>query len=302
MGLILVTGATGYVGGRLTDALLAKGLGIRCLVRRPDALSSKAARGVQVVAGDVLRRETLAQAMEDVESAYYLVHSMAAGGDFEREDRLAAENFGAAAKRGGVRRITYLGGLASGENLSKHLASRIEVGRILRESGVPTIELRASIIIGAGSLSFEVIRALVDRLPLMITPRWVRTMAQPIYIGDVIDYLVGALALQGASSEVYEIGGADRASYEDIMNEYALQRGLRRVMIPVPFLTPWLSSLWLALVTPVLARVGRKLIEGVAVESIVRDPQILQALPVRPRTISEAIRDALAEEMAGQAS
>ncbi len=295
MGLVLITGATGYVGSRLTAALREKGLRMRCLVRRPEALGREAASGAEVIAGDVLRVDTLAPAMEGVESAYYLVHSMAERGDFEREDRAAAENFAAAASDAGVSRIIYLGGLAAGENLSRHLASRIEVGRILRESGVPTIEFRASIIIGAGSLSFEVIRALVDRLPLMVTPRWVRTMAQPIYIGDVIDYLVGALELPGGSSEIYEIGGADRASYKDIMNEYAGAMGLRRVMIPVPLLTPWLSSLWLGLVTPVLARVGRKLIEGVSSESIVRDPKVLDVMDVRPRTIREAIRDALSD-------
>ena len=181
--------------------------------------------------------------MRGVSTAYYLVHSMASGGSFAEEDRLAARAFAEAARGAGVGRIVYLGGLGGQEDLSSHLASRQEVGRILRHSGVPTLEFRASIIIGSGSLSFEMIRALVDRLPVMITPQWVRTLSQPIAVEDVIAYLVAALELPSAESRVFEIGGRDRASYADIMKEYARQRGLRRAMIPVPFLSPRLSGL-----------------------------------------------------------
>lgn len=296
MKTILLTGATGYVGRHLLRALEGKGHKVRCLARRPESLQGRAGEGVEVVRGDVLDADTLAPAMEGVEAAYYLVHSMGGKGGFEEDDRRAARNFGEAARKAGVRRVIYLGGLASGEELSSHLASRIEVGNILRESGVPVVEFRASVIIGAGSLSFDMIRALVEKLPVMVTPRWVGTMAQPIYINDVVDYLTGALDLSRGVGDVFEIGGADRASYKDIMNEYARQRGLRRVMLPVPLLTPWLSSLWLALVTPVLAKVGRKLIEGVANESVVHDPKALEVFPVLPRSISESIRDALEKE------
>ena len=221
---------------------------------------------------------------------------MGSSGAFEEEDRLGASNFAQAAREAGVRRIIYLGGLGSGAALSPHLASRQEVGRILRESGVPTVEFRASIIIGSGSLSFEMIRALVDRLPLMITPRWVRILAQPIAIEDVISYLVAALDVELDESVVVEVGGADRTTYQEIMLEYARQRGLRRLMIPVPVLTPRLSSLWLGLVTPVYSRIGRKLIDSITHETTVRSDLALRLFDIRPRGISEAIERALRDE------
>ena len=184
--------------------------------------------------------------VERIEAAYYMVHSMGSSGDFEDLDRQAAKNFGAAAKRAGIRRIIYLGGLGQTEqDLSPHLRSRHETGETLRASGVPVIELRASIVLGSGSLSFELIRALVERLPVMICPRWVQVKAQPIAIEDVVEYLVASIGLPGDESRVFEIGGADQVSYAEIMREYARQRGLRRFMIPVPVLTPKLSSLWL---------------------------------------------------------
>ncbi len=234
--------------------------------------------------------------MRGISTAYYLVHSMASGGDFTREDREAAKGFASAARAAGVERIVYLGGLGNEDALSDHLASRQEVGRILRESGVQTIELRASIIIGSGSLSFEMIRALVERLPVMVTPRWVRTLAQPIAVEDVIDYLVAALDAPPGRSLILEIGGADRASYGDIMAEYARQRGLHRVMIAVPVLTPRLSSLWLALVTPLYARVGRKLVESLRNETTVSDGMAFGMFGIRPRGLAEAIRRALGDE------
>ena len=234
--------------------------------------------------------------MQDVSTAYYLVHSMASEGSFRQQDRLAAEAFAAAARRAGVKSIIYLGGLGGEGNLSRHLASRQEVGRILRDCGVPTLEFRASIIIGSGSLSFEMIRALVDRLPVMITPRWVRTRSQPISIEDVIAYLVAALDFPAAESRVFEIGGADQASYRDIMMEYARQRGLHRVMLSFPLLSPRLSGLWLGLVTPVYARVGRKLVDSLRNETVIKNRDALDSFEVRPRTLHEAIARALVNE------
>jgi uncharacterized protein YbjT (DUF2867 family) len=251
----------------------------------------------EIVAGDLLDPASLDRALAGIDVAYYLVHSMGAHGDYRDTDRVAAHNFAEAARRAGVRRIVYLGGLATGdEPLSKHLSSRIETGQVLRDGGVPVVEFRASVVIGSGSLSFELIRALVERLPIMICPRWVSTLAQPIGIDDVLAYLAGALRLPGGESRTFEIGGADQASYGDLMREYARQRGLRRVMIPVPLLTPRLSSLWLGLVTPVYARVGRELIEGLKNRSIVTDSAALTAFPIRPIGLGDAIGRAIRHE------
>ena len=294
--LVLLTGATGYVGGRLLKTLETGGERVRCLARRPEFLQPRVAESTQVVKGDVLDPPSLVAAMEGVDTAYYLVHSMASSRSFEEEDRRAATNFARAAREAGVRRIVYLGGLGGGPQLSPHLASRQEVGRILRGSGVPTIEFRASIVIGSGSLSFEMIRALVDRLPVMVTPRWVRIRGQPIAIEDVVAYLVAALDVQFDGSAVAEIGGADQVSYREIMQEYGRQRGLKRLMIPVPVLTPWLSSLWLGLVTPVYSSIGRKLIDSIPHETIVKNDLALGLFDIRPRGIREAIERALRNE------
>ena len=233
---ILLTGATGYVGGRLLRVLEERGERVRCLTRRPEAVAAHRDT-TTIVAGDVLELESLRPAMRGVETAYYLVHSMTSATSFEEQDRRGAANFAAAAREAGVRRIVYLGGLGAGGDLSSHLSSRQEVGRILADSGVQTIEFRASIVIGSGSLSFEMLRKLVERLPVMITPRWVRTKAQPIAIEDVLDYLVARLDVELEGSAVFEIGGADQVSYEELMREYARQLGLRRWIIPVPLLT-----------------------------------------------------------------
>jgi uncharacterized protein YbjT (DUF2867 family) len=295
--LSLVTGATGYVGGRLVRELEARGETVRCLARRPEFLEVRVGHGTEVVRGDVLDPESLTRPMAGVEVAYYMIHSMASAGDFEREDRQAALNFAAAARRAGVRRIVYLGGLGREPGLSRHLRSRQEVGRILRESGVPTVELRASIIIGSGSLSFEMIRALVQKLPVMITPRWVSQPAQPLAIEDLIAYLVSAAHVELSESVVVEIGGADCVSYMDIMKEFGRQRGLRRFMIRVPVLSPRLSSLWLGLVTPVYARVGRELVDSIRNTTTVDDGSARRLFPdVRPRGIREAIARALLNE------
>lgn len=295
---LLLTGATGYVGGRLLPLLVKDGAQVRCLARAPERLASRVPAGVEVVAGDVLNPASLADAMRGVTAAYYLVHSMGATGDFEEQDRIAADNFARAAAAAGVERIIYLGGLGEEDaDLSAHLRSRHEVGDRLRAHGVPVLELRASIVIGSGSLSFEMIRALVERLPVMITPRWVAVTAQPIAIEDVLAYLRGSLTVPtGGQSLIVEIGGPDRVSYGDLMKEYARQRGLRRLMIPVPLLTPHLSSLWLGLVTPLYARVGRKLVDSLRHPTIVRDDSARRLFAIRPIGVKDAVARALANE------
>ncbi len=294
---ILLTGATGYVGGRLLPLLVADGWRVRCLARQPEHLSPRVPAGVEVVQGDLLDAASLSAAMQGVEAAFYLVHSMGATGNFETQDRLAAEHFATAARAAGVQRIIYLGGLGEDEaDLSAHLRSRHEVGERLRAHGVPVIEFRASIIIGSGSLSFEMIRALVERLPVMVTPRWVRVTAQPIAIGDVLAYLRAALSLKMDGSVIVEIGGPDQVSYGELMREYARQRGLRRWMIPVPLLTPRLSSLWLGLVTPLYARVGRKLVDSLRHATVVRDDSAQRLFPITPIGVREAIARALRNE------
>jgi uncharacterized protein YbjT (DUF2867 family) len=294
--LILLIGATGYIGGRLLRELEDRGVRLRCLARRPEFLRKRVSASTEVVKGDVFVPQSLEGALAGVDTAYYLVHSMGSGRDFARKDRSAAENFARAARDADVRRIIYLGGLGSGPGLSPHLASRQEVGRILRQSGIPTIEFRASIIIGSGSLSFEMIRSLVDRLPVMITPRWVRILAQPIAIEDVIAYLVDGLDIEIEGSTVVEIGGAERVTYQGIILEYARQRGLKRLMISVPVLTPRLSSLWLGLVTPLYARIGRTLIDSITHKTVVTNDLAAQLFGIRPRGIREAIERALVHE------
>ncbi len=292
-GRVLLTGATGYVGGRLLQALEHSERPLRCAVRTPDRLTPRVAAETEVVAADMFDEASLERALDDVDVAYYLVHSMGSDGEFEERDRTAAELFAAAARDQGVRRIVYLGGLGHGAGLSSHLESRQEVGRILAASGVETIEFRASIVIGSGSLSFEMVRALVERLPVMVTPRWVRTPTQPIAIEDVVAYLAAALDLPPGGSRVYEIGGADVVSYGELMREYARQRGLRRTMIEVPVLSPRLSSLWLSLITPLYAQVGRKLVDGVRNETLVSDDAARRDFDIAPRGVREAIERAL---------
>lgn len=295
--IVLLTGATGYIGGRLRQRLEAEGHRVRCMARHPENIEGRIGATTEVVRGDVLDAQSLTAAMRGVATAFYLVHSMSSEGSFEERDRRGALNFAAAARAAGLRRIIYVGGLGdSSLPLSPHLRSRHEVGAILRDSGVPTVELRASIVIGSGSLSFEMVRALVERLPVMITPRWVANRAQPIAIDDLLDYLEESMTIPLAESTVFEIGGPDRVSYGDIMTEYARQRGLRRWAIPVPVLTPRLSSWWLGLVTPLYARVGRKLIDSIYYPTVVRDDAARRAFRVRPIGLKEAVARALRNE------
>lgn len=296
---ILITGGTGYVGGRLIPLIRDRGeeFQLRLMARKPEYLRARVGDDVEIVAGDVTKPETLEAALRGIDTAYYLIHSMGSGQDFEEQDRRAARNFAHAAKASGVNRIVYLGGLGDqDESLSKHLRSRHEVGSVLQESGAQVIEFRASVVIGSGSLSFELIRALVRKLPVMICPKWVSTAAQPIAIEDVLAYLSYALDHEAGESRVYEIGGPDQVSYGDLMREYARQRGLKRLMIPVPFLSARLSSLWLGLVTPVYATIGRKLVESLKNPTVVHDQSAMEVFPLRPMSLTAAIERALSKE------
>ena len=293
MAPILLTGATGYIGGRLLRSLEEAGYFVRCLARHPQSVVTVRST-TEVVAGDCLDEASLDRAFAGVKVAYYLVHSMAAGTDFAALDRRAAENFGRAAARAGAERIVYLGGLGNDSGaLSAHLRSRAETGDVLRASTVPVTEFRASVVIGAGSLSFQMIQGLVERLPVMICPRWVETPTQPVAIDDVVAYLAAALQLPGAGNRVFEIGGPDVVSYGDMMREYARIRGLRRILLPVPVLTPRLSGLWLALVTPAQARVGRALVDGLKTATIVRSPDAREVFDIEPMPLRASFTKAI---------
>ena len=299
---ILLTGATGCIGGRLLGALEAQGHAVRCLTRHPAALAARVGPRTEVARGDCLDPASLEAPCAGIDTAYYLVHSMGGTADFESRDRAAARHFGAAARAAGVRRIVYVGGLGAPAGLSRHLRSRQETGDVLRESGVPVVEIRSGIVLGPGSLSFELIRALVERLPVMLCPSWVRTPTQPIALADLVACLVAALDLPHGANRRFDVGGADVVSYSDILREYARQRGLRRWLIPVPLLTPRLSSLWLGLTTPVYARVGRELVDGLRTATVVQDDAARSTFPVRPLGLRQAIVRALEEEDAALAA
>ena len=292
--VVLLAGATGYVGGRLIPLLEKQPVTLRCLARNPEKLRSAVQETTQIVRGDVLDAASLDEVLQGVHTAYYLVHLMSGSKDFEKQDRQAAENFATAAKKAGVRRIIYLGGLGADDDpkLSPHLRSRHEVGRILRDAGVETIEFRASLVIGSGSLSFDLVKSLTDRLPVMLCPRWLTTPTQPIAVDDVLAYLLAARELPPGKSRIFEIGGKDVVTYGKIIQEYARQRGLRRWLISVPVLTPYLSSLWLALVTPTAFEVGRHLIEGLKNPTVVQDQTAMNVFSIRPMGIREAIQKA----------
>ena len=298
---VLLTGATGHVGGRLLRSLEELELRVRCLTRRrrPDALAGDVAPTTAVARADVLEPDSLADALAGGGVAYYLVHSLASTGSFAEEDRRAAENFAAAAREAGVERIVYLGGLGRGD-LSDHLASRQEVGEILRSSGVPTIEFRASIVVGSGSLSFELVRSLVDNLPVLVLPHWLDILAQPIALDDLVAYLVAALHVPLAGSRVYEIGGADRVPNRDVLEEYARQRGSRRAILSVPVRTPPASSgdvpgQWLARLAPERARAALKLVESLRFETTADDGAARETFAVEPMGLTPAVERALAD-------
>jgi len=294
---VLVTGATGYVGGRLLHRLEVSGHHrVRCLTRRPEALRTRADEHTDVVAGDVLDTAALRRALEGVDAAYYLIHSMQDSTEFAALDRTAARNFAEAARSAGLRRVVYLGGLGSGDRLSPHLASRQEVGAILASSGVPTIEFRASVVIGSGSASYELVRALVESLPLVIAPPWVQTGAQPIAIEDVLEYLLAALEWEDERSAIFEIGGAEPVTYAEIIHEYARQRGLRRRLLHSSLLTPRVSRFFLGLMTPVYGQVAGALVESLRNETVVRSSAALEAFPIRPRGLEGAVERALVNE------
>jgi uncharacterized protein YbjT (DUF2867 family) len=300
---ILVTGATGYVGGRLVPQLLEAGYRVRVLARDPRRLEGRpwSAR-VEVVPGDVLRPETLPAALAGAGAAYYLIHSMAGSGDFPHRDREAASAFGAAARAASVGQIVYLGGLGDpAHQLSEHLRSRQETGAALAAAGVPVTELRAGVIVGSGSLSFEMIRELTERVPVMICPRWVYTRTQPIAIRDVLAYLLAALVTPAARGRVVEIGGAEVLSYGEMMLGYAAARGLRRWLVPVPVLTPRLSSYWVHWVTPIPAPLARPLVEGLRNEVVVRDGVARELFPaIAPLGYRDAVRLALEQLERGE--
>ena len=292
---ILVTGVTGYVGGRLVPRLTAAGHDVICLARDPDRCAGRAWQSVTIRRGDVLDYATLPPVMEGVETAYYLVHSMAEGAHgFEERDDRAARNFGKAARQAGVRRIVYLGGLGAGEaELSAHLASRQHVGDVLRASGVPVTEFRAAVVIGSGSISFEMIRYLTERLPVMITPRWVTTRCQPIAVENLLDYLTLCLDEPRSAGCTFEIGGPDVLTYGEMMRRYAAVSRLRRLLVPVPVLTPRLSSYWVDLVTPIPAAYSHPLIEGLRSEVVVRDRGAREVFDVDLIPYEAAVRQAL---------
>jgi uncharacterized protein YbjT (DUF2867 family) len=300
---VLVTGATGYVGGRLVPLLVERGYRVRVLARDRDRLEGRPwLDRVELVLGDVLDPATLPAALDGVYAAYYLIHSMGSHGNFGQRDLRAARNFAQAAAETGVARIIYLGGLGKpGSELSEHLRSRQETGAALREAGVPVTEFRASILVGSGSVSFEMIRSLTERLPVMICPRWVYTRTQPIAIDDALTYLVAALETSESQGQIIEIGGRDVLTYRDMMLTYARLRGLRRFIIPVPLLTPRLSSYWVHLVTPIPSTIAQPLIKGLSVEVIVTDDRARRLFPqITPMDYETAVARALASLEAGE--
>lgn len=298
---ILVAGATGYIGGRLVPRLLQRGCRVRALCRTPSKLQNRPwadAPGLEVCKSDLLERDSLNEAFRGCRAAYYLVHSMGTGvADFAATDRLAAENFAAAAEQANLERIVYLGGLGDNSTeLSPHLSSRAEVGDILRRGKVPVTMLRAAVIIGSGSASFEILRYLVDRLPVMTTPRWVATPCQPIAVDNVLHYLLGCLEEPRVRGETLDIGQEEIVTYRQLMDLYAQQAGLRkRLIVPLPFLSPGLSAYWISLITPVPAALARPLAEGLRNQVVCRDFRLRQWLPQKLLSCREAIDRALDE-------
>jgi uncharacterized protein YbjT (DUF2867 family) len=298
MPTVLLTGATGYIGRRLEKTLRGRtDVSLRLLVRNAQKLTARTRQHAEVIEGDTFQREILQRALAGVDTAYYLIHSMGTGPDFSRLDRESAEHFLNACLAQGVRKIVYLGGLGQAESASAHLASRIETGEILSShpEAIRTIWFRAGVIIGSGSISFEIVRHLVEKLPVMITPRWVKTRTQPIGIDDVIAYLIAALDLDPQHNLVVDIG-APAMSFKDMLHQTATVMGLRRWIIPVPFLSPRLSSYWLTLITPVPYRIGAALVEGLKSETLVQNELARTSFPqVHPASFDQAVRQAIDE-------
>ena len=297
----MVTGASGYIGGQLISRLTGLGHHVVCMVRNPQQFRGKKWENVEIRQGDVLDRASLVSAMQGIEVAYYLIHAMAGGVQgFEEREYSGAENFGNAAKDAGIQRIIYLGGLGECEKgLSPHLWSRQHVGEILRTFGVPVTEFRAAVVIGLGSISFEMFRYLTERLPVMVTPKWVSTRCQPIAVKNVLDYLSLCLTEPRSIGKIYEIGGPDVMTYGDMMQEYASARHLKRYLIPIPILTPRLSSYWVNIVTPIPASYAQPLIEGLRSEVVVHDPSAQEDFNISLIPYKEALQQALTRDGSG---
>ena len=290
----MIAGATGFIGGRLAAALAGEGP-VRCLVRDPSRAAALLDLGAELRTGDVTDAASLEGAGEEVDVAYYLVHAMAGGAGFEERERLAAHNFAAMARREEVRRVVYLGGLGE-ESQSKHLRSRHETARILAAEGPPLTYFRAAMVVGAGSESYRTLRYLVGRLPVMIAPSWLRIATQPIGIDATIEYLRRAPEVPESEGREVQIGGPDVLSYSEMLDRMAIAMGKRpRRKLPVPFITPWLSALWLGLVTPVDTKVARPLVEGLTTATVVTDPSGAEPFGIEPEPFDEALRRALAE-------
>lgn len=301
---ILVIGSTGFIGGRLVPELLNKGMKLRLLVRNPSKLSPALLKNelVEIVPGDLLKGEGLDAAFQAIHSAYYLVHSM--GGksilsnrEFVKDDKIAAKNFVAAADAAGLKRVIYLGGLGEkGKNLSEHLRSRAEVAEILSSGKTQATILRAAVIIGAGGASYEMLRHLVEKLPVMVCPKWINTKIQPIAVRDVLAYLLGCLSNPDTAGKVFDIGGPDIMTYREMMQQYARAKGLcPRLIIRVPVLTPHLAAYWVDLVTPVPSGIAHPLIEGLKNEVICHDNSIDHFVPIRKTPFFEAAKIAIEE-------
>ncbi len=295
----LVTGATGYVGGRLVPELLDRGYAVRALARNPDKLAGVGWRDrVEVARGDLADPDSLTEAFEGMEVVYYLVHSMGTSADFVAAEAESARNVVAAARRAGVKRLVYLGGLhPSGADLSPHLRSRVAVGEVLLESGIETVVLQAGIVVGAGSASFEMMRHITNRLPAMTTPKWVHNRIQPIAIDDVLHYLAEAATADIPTSRAWDIGGPDALEYGDAMQVYAQEAGLRRrLIIAIPFLTPTIASLWIGLVTPMPPGLARPLIESLEVDAVMDEHDIDSVIGPPPGGLT-GYRDAVAKAL-----
>jgi len=294
--LNLVFGASGYIGTNLTEHLLAEGCRVRATSRRLEVLEGRGWQAIELCRADALEPETLDRCLAGVDIAYYLVHSMAAGAAFPELDALAAQNFAAAATRQGIRRIVYLGGLTPDEPRSAHLRSRRETGDILRQGTVPVTEIRAGMIIGPGSAAWEVIRDLVNHLPLMITPRWVSSRSTPIALSNLLQYLAEVPRLEETAGHVYDVAGPDVLTYVEIMRRYGAMVGKRPLIIPVPVLTPRLSSYWLRLVTSVPTNIARALIDGLSQDFIAEDTRLTALVPQKLLSFDEAVQEALQAE------